>query len=115
MRACRKGIIALVTPVAVAAFLAAFTFNRTVTAQTGPAASPVTPERSVLTVPNAQFLSLQVENLQERGSLFIAPADELGLRAVWINRMHETSDLPRAAELPDLSKLPETLDDLVSD
>ena len=50
-------------------------------------------------------------------SLFhdIAPADELGLRAVWINRMHETSDLPRAAELPDLSKLPETLDDLVSD
>ena len=50
-------------------------------------------------------------------SLFhdIAPADELGLRPVWINRMHETSDLPRAAELPDLSKLPETLDDLVSD
>ena len=50
-------------------------------------------------------------------SLFhdIAPADELGLRSVWINRMHETSDLPRAAELPDLSKLPETLDDLVND
>jgi 2-haloacid dehalogenase len=50
-------------------------------------------------------------------SLFhdIAPAAELGLRAVWINRMHETSDLPRAAELSDLSKLPETLDDLVSD
>jgi 2-haloacid dehalogenase len=50
-------------------------------------------------------------------SLFhdIAPADELGLRAVWINRMHETSDLHRAAELPDLSKLPETLDDLMSD
>jgi 2-haloacid dehalogenase len=48
-------------------------------------------------------------------SLFhdIAPADELGLKAVWINRMHETSDLPRAAELADLSKLPETLDDLV--
>ena len=50
-------------------------------------------------------------------SLFhdIAPANELGLKAVWINRMHETSDLPRAAELPDLSKLPEALDDLVSD
>ena len=50
-------------------------------------------------------------------SLFhdIAPANELGLHAVWINRMHETSDLPRAAELPDLSKLPETLDDLVGD
>jgi 2-haloacid dehalogenase len=50
-------------------------------------------------------------------SLFhdIAPANELGLRAVWINRMQETSDLPRAAELADLTRLPETLDDLVSD
>jgi 2-haloacid dehalogenase len=49
-------------------------------------------------------------------SLFhdIAPANELGLRAVWINRLRETSDLPRVAELGDLSKLPETLDDLVS-
>jgi hypothetical protein len=28
--------------------------------------------------------------------------------------LRETSDLPRAAELGDLSKLPETLDDLVS-
>jgi 2-haloacid dehalogenase len=50
-------------------------------------------------------------------SLFhdIGPAGQLGLRAVWINRMHETSDLPRAAELADLSKLPETLDDLVGE
>jgi 2-haloacid dehalogenase len=48
-------------------------------------------------------------------SLFhdIAPADELGLRAVWINRLGETSDLPCAAELPDLSDLPQTLDRLV--
>jgi FMN phosphatase YigB (HAD superfamily) len=48
-------------------------------------------------------------------SLFhdIAPAAELGLRAVWINRLHETSELPRAAELTDLTKLPETLDELV--
>ena len=48
-------------------------------------------------------------------SLFhdIAPADELGLQAVWINRLRESSDLPRAAELPDLAKLTETLDDLV--
>jgi 2-haloacid dehalogenase len=48
-------------------------------------------------------------------SLFhdIAPCKELGLRAVWINRLAETSDLPRAAELPDLSKLPATLDELV--
>ena len=48
-------------------------------------------------------------------SLFhdIAPCAELGLRSVWINRQHETSELPRAAELTDLEKLPETLDDLV--
>ena len=44
-------------------------------------------------------------------SLFhdIAPAATLGLRAVWINRLGETSRLPRAAELPDLSRLPEVL------
>ncbi len=48
-------------------------------------------------------------------SLFhdIAPAHRLGLRAVWINRLAERSDLPRAAELPDLSHLPETLARLV--
>jgi 2-haloacid dehalogenase len=43
----------------------------------------------------------------------LAPAAELGLRAVWINRLHESSEARRAAELPDLAKLPETLDDLV--
>jgi 2-haloacid dehalogenase len=49
-------------------------------------------------------------------SLFhdIAPADELGLTAVWINRLEERSDLPRAAELTDLQNLPETLDALVA-
>lgn len=48
-------------------------------------------------------------------SLFhdIAPAQELGLTAVWINRLGETSDLPRAAELSDLSALPETLERLL--
>jgi FMN phosphatase YigB (HAD superfamily) len=48
-------------------------------------------------------------------SLFhdIAPADELGLKAVWINRLGERSDLPRAAELKDLSRLPEVLDEVV--
>jgi 2-haloacid dehalogenase len=48
-------------------------------------------------------------------SLFhdIAPAERLGLRAVWINRLGETSDLPRAAELTDLSRLPDVLDELV--
>jgi 2-haloacid dehalogenase len=44
----------------------------------------------------------------------IAPADELGLKTVWINRLNEHSSLPRAAELPDLSTLPQTLDRLVS-
>lgn len=43
----------------------------------------------------------------------LAPAAELGLVAVWINRLGETSEQPRAAELPDLSGLPETLDRLV--
>jgi 2-haloacid dehalogenase len=48
-------------------------------------------------------------------SLFhdIAPAERLGLRAVWINRLGERSDLPRAAELRDLSRLPDVLEDLV--
>ena len=32
---------------------------------------------------------------------------------VWINRLGETSDLPRAAELKDLSRLPDVLDELV--
>jgi 2-haloacid dehalogenase len=48
-------------------------------------------------------------------SLFhdIAPCKELGLTAVWINRLRETSELPRAAELPDLEQLPQTLGHLV--
>ena len=48
-------------------------------------------------------------------SLFhdIAPARELGIPAVWINRLAETSDLPRRAELTDLSRLPDTVDEIV--
>lgn len=48
-------------------------------------------------------------------SLFhdIEPCARLGLRAVWINRLGEVSDLPRAAELPDLAGLPDVLDPLV--
>ncbi len=47
-------------------------------------------------------------------SLFhdIAPCKDLGLPAVWVNRLGETSDLPRAGELPNLSGLPDTLDRL---
>ena len=48
-------------------------------------------------------------------SLFhdIEPGGRLGLRCVWINRLAERSDLPRAAELADLAGLPETLEALV--
>jgi 2-haloacid dehalogenase len=43
----------------------------------------------------------------------LRPAAELGLPAVWINRLHESSDAPRAAELSDLALLPDALDELV--
>ena len=47
-------------------------------------------------------------------SLFhdITPAADLGLRSIWINRLGEASPVPRTRELPDLSRLPETLDAL---
>ena len=44
----------------------------------------------------------------------LAPANELGLTAVWINRLAEVSEIPRAAELTDLSGLPVTLERLVN-
>ncbi|HEY3063744.1 MAG TPA: HAD-IA family hydrolase [Chloroflexota bacterium] len=44
----------------------------------------------------------------------LAAAQMLGLRAVWINRIGEMTDLPRDAELPDLTELPSTLDRLVA-
>jgi len=43
----------------------------------------------------------------------LAPSAELGIPAVWINRLGERSELPREAELPDLSTLPDILDGLV--
>jgi 2-haloacid dehalogenase len=48
-------------------------------------------------------------------SLFhdIEPCAKLGLPAVWIDRLHETSMVPRSATLPDLGDLPATLDRLV--
>ena len=48
-------------------------------------------------------------------SLFhdVKPCAALGLPCVWINREGETSELPRAGELPDLRGLREALDDLV--
>jgi 2-haloacid dehalogenase len=48
-------------------------------------------------------------------SLFhdIEPTRELGIPSVWINRVGETTDLSPARELPDLSQLPGTLDEIV--
>jgi 2-haloacid dehalogenase len=43
----------------------------------------------------------------------LAPAQELGIPAVWINRLGESSDVPRAAELPDLAGLPDALERLL--
>jgi 2-haloacid dehalogenase len=48
-------------------------------------------------------------------SLFhdVVPARELGLRIVWINRLGEAADPEPDRELPDLSGLPDALDELV--
>jgi len=48
-------------------------------------------------------------------SLFhdIEPAARLGVPAIWINRLGESSEVPRAGELPDLSGLTDALDRLV--
>jgi len=48
-------------------------------------------------------------------SLFhdVAPARELGLNIVWINRLGEAADPEPDRELSDLSDLPDTLDELV--
>jgi 2-haloacid dehalogenase len=43
----------------------------------------------------------------------LAPAAELSIPAVWINRLAQTTDLPRVAELPDLHGLADILDGLV--
>ncbi len=54
------------------------------------------------------------EQIHVAASLFhdIAPAAELGIPSVWVNRLDEQSDLPRAAELRDLNGLAETLDSI---
>jgi FMN phosphatase YigB (HAD superfamily) len=43
----------------------------------------------------------------------IVPANELGLRSIWINRNGEHHEPPPTRELSDLSRLPDTLDELV--
>ena len=49
-------------------------------------------------------------------SLFhdVAPARELGLKIVWINRLGEDADPEPDRELPDLATLPDTLEELVA-
>ena len=48
-------------------------------------------------------------------SLFhdIAPANELGLKSVWVNRLGETADPVPTREIADLAGLPDVLDALV--
>ena len=43
----------------------------------------------------------------------VEPCAKLGLPCVWINRLGESSDLPRAGELRDLAALPSALEALV--
>jgi 2-haloacid dehalogenase len=43
----------------------------------------------------------------------IRPANELGLPSIWINRLGESFEAPATRELPDLSALPDTADELV--
>jgi 2-haloacid dehalogenase len=44
----------------------------------------------------------------------VAPASELGIRTVWINRLGEDGEPAPTRELRDLGPLPETLDELVA-
>jgi 2-haloacid dehalogenase len=43
----------------------------------------------------------------------IVPANALGLRSIWVNRRREQADPPPTRELPDLTGLADTLDELV--
>ena len=43
----------------------------------------------------------------------IVPATQLGLRSIWINRLGERAEPPPSRELAELSRLPDTLDQLV--
>ena len=43
----------------------------------------------------------------------VAPAVELGLRSIWINRLGESAEPQPTRELADLARLPDTLDELV--
>jgi 2-haloacid dehalogenase len=57
----------------------------------------------------------RMRHVHVAASLFhdIEPCAKLGLPAVWIDRLGETSVVPRSATLPDITDLPDTLDRLV--
>jgi 2-haloacid dehalogenase len=57
----------------------------------------------------------RARHIHVAASLFhdVEPCAQLGLPCVWVNRMNETSPLPRAGELTDLAELPGLLDRLV--
>jgi 2-haloacid dehalogenase len=63
----------------------------------------------------AQYDADREQHVHVGASLYhdIEPASRLDLKAVWINRLNEWSDLPRAGELKDLARLPEVLDELL--
>ena len=57
----------------------------------------------------------RAQHVHVAASLFhdVAPARELGLNVIWINRLGEAADPEPDRELPDLSGLPDALDELV--
>jgi len=57
----------------------------------------------------------RAQHVHVAASLFhdVAPARELDLKVVWINRLGEAADPEPDRELPDLSGLPDALDELV--
>jgi 2-haloacid dehalogenase len=67
-----------------------------------------------------RFLELtaadRTQHVHVAASLFhdIGPARELGLKSVWINRLGEEADPEPDRELPDLTALPDVLDELAA-
>jgi 2-haloacid dehalogenase len=57
----------------------------------------------------------QMPDVHVAASLYhdIAPARELGLTSVWVNRLGEDADPVPTREIPDLTSLPAVLDELV--
>jgi FMN phosphatase YigB (HAD superfamily) len=56
----------------------------------------------------------QLPDVHVAASLFhdIGPANELDLDSVWVNRLDEDPGPPPTCEIPDLSTLPDVLDEL---